>query len=635
MSEGVAEMTHNVIQKTLTAWEDLMGASLAYTAPHSLPPNSPWRVTLEYEGEPLGWLSVDRPPDNFTETELVGWLNLCAHMLSGTLGESNIAAGLAEEVLASWNQQSFLNEILKVNSFGATFETVAEKLSRLACGIFRCENAFLAFREGAPINFRSAKPLPLETVERAFEILANNAVVTLNDATPTFLGTRVPLTTSGEAVLVMLGTEAGLFRARERQLADSLTEQIGTVLDNIGLQQRLSASLRLQHEIEIAAQIQASLMPQRLPQPSGFELAGVVSPASQVGGDFYDVIRLEDGMLGVMMGDVAGKGIPAAMLTTLIRSELRGQMLAGNSPAETVTRASFALEPDLNRLDTFATALVARFDPENSAIWFASAGHTDTCYWNARAQTAQQFHSTTLPLGLFPSRSLAEHSLFLEAGDLLIFYSDGLTEALNPAGEIFGWEGLQEALCFIHEAPANTILQTLLQAINAHQVGRPVSDDVTLLVIRRQLEQAPVSEVLSFVLPRELSYLKTLDATLQEAMGHLPNNNAAENWRHEFSLAVVEHASNIIRHAYAHKPAGKVYGHLTRTAEKLTLETMDSGIEFEMSRLPPTPRRELNVNDLPEGGFGLPLIRAVMDELHYTRINGYNHWRLSRRWLAA
>lgn len=625
-------MANDAIQKTLTAWAELMGAPLIYTAPESLPPDSAWRVTLEYEGEPLGWLSVERPPGDFTETELVGWLNLCAQMLSSTLGESNISAGLAEEVLAAWNQQSFLNEILKVNSFGATFDTVAEKLSRLACGIFRCDNAFLAFRENLPIHYRSAKPLPLETVENAFEVLANSAVVTLNDATPTFLGTRVPLTTSGEAVLVMLGAETGLFRARERQLADSLTEQIGTVMDNIALQHQLSASLRLQHEIEIAAEIQASLMPQNLPQPAGFELAGIVSPASQVGGDFYDVIRLEEGTLGVMMGDVAGKGIPAAMLTTLIRSELRGQMLAGNSPAEAVSRASFALEPDLNRLDTFATALVARFDPENAAVWFASAGHTDTCHWHTPSQTARQFHSTTLPLGLFPNRSRAEHSLFLEAGDLLIFYSDGLTEALNPAGEIFGWEGLQEVLCFIHAAPAATVLSTLLQAINAHQVGRPVSDDITLLVIRRRPETPLPEAEFSFVLPRDLSYLKTLDATLQEAMNHLPVSGLSEDWRHEFSLAVVEHVSNLIRHAYAYQPMGKVYGRLTRTAEQLTLETMDSGIVFEMSQMPQLPRRELNLNDLPEGGFGLPLIRAVMTEMNYTRRNDYNHWRLSRRW---
>jgi len=625
-------MTHSVIQKTLATWEELMGAPLTYTAPESLPPDSAWRVALEYEGEPLGWLSVDRPPGDFTETELVGWLNLCAHLLSSALGESSISAGLAEEVLAAWNQQSFLNEILKVNSFGATFDTVAEKLSRLACGIFRCDNAFLAFRESLPIHYRSAKPLSIETVENAFELLANSAVVTLNDATPTFLGTRVPLTTSGEAVLVMLGAEGGLFRARERQLADSLTEQIGTVLDNIALQHQLSASLRLQHEIEIAAEIQASLMPQKLPQPEGFELAGIVSPASQVGGDFYDVIRLDANALGVMMGDVAGKGIPAAMLTTLIRSELRGQMLAGNSPAETVTRASFALEPDLNRLDTFATALVARFDPEKGAVWFASAGHTDVCHWQARTQTARQFHSTTLPLGLFPRRSSVEHALCLETGDLLVFYSDGLTEALNPNNEIFGWEGLEEVLRFIHMAPAPIILNTLLQAINAHQVGRPVSDDITLLVIRRQ-PQTPMPEAeFSFVLPRELSYLKTLDATLQAAMNHLPVSGLSEDWRHEFSLAVVEHVSNLVRHAYANQSTGKVYGRLTRTAEQLTLDTMDSGVEFDMSKMPQLPRRELNLNDLPEGGFGLPLIRAVMNDINYTRRNGYNHWRLSRRW---
>lgn len=624
-------MSNPVLHQVLAAWEALMGTPLIFTEPDEAPPDSPWRVPLEHDGESLGWLSVQRPPADFTEDQMVGWLNLLGQLVSTAIGERNVSTGLAEEVLSAWNQQVFLFEALKVNAANTSFDDVAEKLSRLAQGVFRCENAFLAFRDGKQVIYRSARPVAVENIDEYFARLAESAVVTLNDSTPVFLGARIPLTTPGEAIIGMIGSEAGQFRARDRQLADSLAEQIGTVLDNIALHRQLRSSLRLQHELEIAAEIQTSLLPASLPQPPGFDLAGLILTASQVGGDFYDVVELKDGSLAVLMGDVAGKGIPAAMLTTLIRAELRGEVLGGVSPGQAVARANSALEPDLTKLDTFATALVAHLKPQPGALTLASAGHTASLLWRARTQTATELLSTTLPLGIFRDSDHVEQTFSIEPGDVLVFYSDGLTEALGPDGTLFGWNGLKEVVQAVSHGSAETILQAVIQASEVHRRGKPLSDDLSLLVIKRHDAERPLA-CRSFVFPAQLTSLRRLEPLVMEVLGERALDPALEDWRHEFSLAAVEHVSNLVRHAYNGQTDKRVYGLLARYADRLVLETMDTGRPFDWALMPTRSVPLPHWKDLPEGGYGLPLIRAVMHDLRYERREpSCNHWHLMRK----
>jgi anti-sigma regulatory factor (Ser/Thr protein kinase) len=129
----------------------------------------------------------------------------------------------------------------------------------------------------------------------------------------------------------------------------------------------------------------------------------------------------------------------------------------------------------------------------------------------------------------------------------------------------------------------------------------------------------------------DVGRLKALEPLVAEVLGPLAADPALETWRHEFGLALVEHITNLMRHAYARQPGGKVYGRLTHTAAALALETLDAGLPFDPARLPTQPPRYESWTDLPEGGYGLPLIRAVMDELHYERRDRYNVWRMSRR----
>jgi serine phosphatase RsbU (regulator of sigma subunit)/anti-sigma regulatory factor (Ser/Thr protein kinase) len=634
-------MMPELLERIQPQWQALTGAPLEYTPPEAPAPHSRWRTPLEHDGESLGWLSVPVAPEAADEIQLISWLSLCGRLVSASLGERKTADSLGDEVLAAWNQLAFLYEVLKVNSFKASIEEVAEKLSTLACGVFRCDNAFLAYRDSTRAVYRSASPLEDELIQRYFAQLEHTAVFVANDQQPNFLGARVPLTTAGEAIIGMLGSQlAAGFRAHERQLADSLAEQIGTVLDNIALQKQLASNVRLQHELEIAAQIQSSLIPARLPRPAGYELAGVVVPASQVGGDFYDVVESGDGALALLLGDVAGKGIPAAMLTSLIRAELRGQVLAGRSPGEAIARANTTLEPDFTKLDMFATALVARLEPVTHTLTYASAGHTATCHWQAATRRAFELPSTALPLGLFPESENVERSLALRPEDVLVCYSDGVTEALGPSGRLFGWAGLDEAMALAHAAPPAVAVQMILQAIDAHRGPQAVGDDLTLLVLKRAQPQPEIA-ARGFVLAADVTQLKHIDPALQATLSPWAGEAGLDTWRHELGLAITEHVSNILRHAYGSADTGRIYGLFTRHADYLVLETLDSGRPFDPARMPArnTNLREalrLEAGDLPESGYGLPLIRGVMDEVEYERRDGIrNYWRLARRVKSA
>jgi anti-sigma regulatory factor (Ser/Thr protein kinase) len=158
-----------------------------------------------------------------------------------------------------------------------------------------------------------------------------------------------------------------------------------------------------------------------------------------------------------------------------------------------------------------------------------------------------------------------------------------------------------------------------------------LSDDLTLVVLRRQDDAGVPLAQRVFVLPVDVGRLKTLEPLVDAALEERAADPALETWRHEFGLALVEHVTNLMRHAYAARPEGRVYGRLTRSAAALMLETLDTGVPFDAARLPAQAPQYHNWAELPEGGYGLPLIRAVMDELHYERRAQYNHWRMSRR----
>jgi serine phosphatase RsbU (regulator of sigma subunit)/anti-sigma regulatory factor (Ser/Thr protein kinase) len=622
-------MTASPLADLLRAWRALTGVDLHYSEKVSQPP-AEWSVALAHDGEPLGELRLGERPADLSPVQAHGWLELCGRLLASALGEKRVADGLADEVTLAWNQLTFLYEVLRINSPLSDPWENAERLSRLASQVFLCRNAVIAFRDGDGLRHRSAQPLSDAEVLRYFELVelaGHTALLPAREGQASFLGVRIPLTTGGQAIIGLIDSEQGAFKAGDRQLAESVAEQIGMVMDNSRLQRQLTASLRLKHELEIAAEIQASLLPSHLPQPYGMELAGVVTPAAQVGGDFYDVVELSGGALGVIVGDVAGKGIPAAMFTTIVRTELRSQLLAGASPGQALQRTNVALQPDLERLETLATALVLHVNPHTREVTYASAGHTTSLRWHVAANSPAQLQSTAFPLGVMPELKTSERVFTARPGDVLVLYSDGVTEAENAEGKVFGLEGLADVLFAVHPASADAILQAILDGVQAHRRVRPASDDLTALILKFS-QPDPAWAYRPFVLPAELGQLAKLESLLAAVLDPMPVPPPQE-WRQEFSLGVTELASNIIRHAYADMPGARLHGLLALHTGRVTVDTIDSGHPFEMTE---TPLLAIDPDNPPEGGYGLSILKSVMDVVRYRRLPpNRGHWHLEKR----
>jgi predicted ester cyclase len=196
---------------------------------------------------------------------------------------------------------------------------------------------------------------------------------------------------------------------------------------------------RIRQELRVARQIQRSLLPEATPELYGWQLAAYYKPAREVGGDFYDFLELEDGRLGLVVGDATGKGMPAALVMATTRGMLRAVAQSLDSPGEVLALVNDALYPDTPS-EMFVTCFYAILDPKSGTLSYANAGHDLPYLWHGG--DAEELRARGMPLGLMPDMSYDEREAVLREGDCVLFYSDGLVEAHDPHYEMFGFPRL-------------------------------------------------------------------------------------------------------------------------------------------------------------------------------------------------
>jgi serine phosphatase RsbU (regulator of sigma subunit)/ketosteroid isomerase-like protein len=239
---------------------------------------------------------------------------------------------------------------------------------------------------------------------------------------------------------------------------------------------------RVQQELEVARTIQQASLPKGVPTLEEWQINPYCQPATEVGGDFYEFYQLDDGRVGFAVGDATGKGVPAALVMTGTCAYLGGVAAAsGSSPGEALALANEAL---LARIppNMFVTCFYAILDPKSASLTYANAGH-DLPYLH-RNGDAEELRARGMPLGLMPGMSYEEGEVTLEEGNCLLFYSDGLVEAHNPQGEMFGFPRLR-ALVAEH-GKARSLEEALLEELYSFVgEGWEQEDDITLLTLRR------------------------------------------------------------------------------------------------------------------------------------------------------
>lgn len=239
---------------------------------------------------------------------------------------------------------------------------------------------------------------------------------------------------------------------------------------------------RLADELSQAAEIQRQFLPAVAPQISGLDLAGFNVSCRTVGGDYYDYVPLSQGRAAVMVGDVCGKGMPAALLMMGLQARVRVLAEILESPDELVDRLNRILTAaGLN--DRFITFFYAIFDPVTRQLDYCNAGHNPPLLIQADGKT-EWLKGGGPVLGLLPGIEFEKKTVNLQEGDTVLLYSDGVTEANNPAGEEFGEERLRESLLSLRSESAESILQGLIQAVQTWMSGIPPADDLTLVVVK-------------------------------------------------------------------------------------------------------------------------------------------------------
>lgn len=284
--------------------------------------------------------------------------------------------------------------------------------------------------------------------------------------------------------IVLLGKQsADIFTANDQKLLTTIAGQAATAIQNRRLVAEIQVTQRLKHDLEIAHHIQAGLLPERPPEIPGVELAGLCIPAASVGGDYYDFFTIGN-QVDLVLADVSGHSIGSALVMAATRSVLRAQAMIGRAPAEILAHANQVMSDDMSRANLFITSFYTRYDPDTHILCYANAGHNLPILYRAASGEVELLDAEGIVLGVLPDVPFEEKQADMSLGDVLVIYTDGITEGQNLAGEQFGEERLYALIAEIADDPTQAIADGILSATRIH--GRCVDqyDDISLIVMK-------------------------------------------------------------------------------------------------------------------------------------------------------
>ena len=609
-------------------------------------------VPMTVYGETKGYLlSVNSTP---AQRPMLTW---AAETLLDHLNSEQALQGMTDELIVAWDQLELVYRITQTLGAHTTLPDVLTSTLEEIIKVVTVEAAFIIYAVDNQINCVKAGS-QASTMTICDQALLNNLasldqLVLFNSRGLTlevwpeapaglynFIGAPIP--TGGETIAALgLINHAKQqarrdFRAGEAKLITSVSEQIGPIFDYFRLQNNLIAQERVRRELEIAAEIQESLLPGSTPQVKGLKIDVATLPAYEVGGDFYDFICPSETQLTIITGDVAGKGIPAAMFTSVIRTMLRVEALHGQEPDVIIRRVNEVLQEDLGRAETFVTTFVATFNTNANVLMFANAGHVPGIIYHAQSKKSRLLKATSTPIGISGYDYKTTQYVHLVAGDMLVLCSDGVIETSNPDGQLFGLKRIQDLVHAYADRGPTALKQIILNELANFRQTEAYADDITLLVIKfspaplefREIKSYQVMDVFSFEYLADTIHLSDISQVVTQAcrrLSNLPADSKGDDFVYLVELAVSEICTNIIEHAYAGSQ-GYINGKVTLTSVGIEIDIYDQGKGFNPNAVPPPMSDPM---DPSEGGYGLHIVRQIMDVAKY-EINTPlgNHWKL-------
>ena len=418
------------------------------------------------------------------------------------------------------------------------------------------------------------------------------------------------------------------FDSRFMNLVGAMCTQAAMVLEDDRLRRDLVQGEALQKEVEISGHIQQSLLQGAAPRSVlGLNIGTYAESSKQIDGDFFGFFPHSPYCLDILVGDVMGKGIPAAMVGAAVKSQFlrysnslhaSGMTLPPAAPEAIVTAVWRDINPQLMEVGRFVTACYARFDVVQGAMTYVDCGHTNTLQYRALKGdvlplSCDWVGPVNLPLGLHRETAYRELQVSVSPGDVFLFYSDGITEATSPQGEMFGEPRLAEILREHNSEEAQALVDRIVAEVKDFAGEEGLGDDLTVIVVQ-VAGTATLDPGLDFL---EFSgapgNLQMVQRFIDEIAARLPQLQEAEEDLYNLKLAVVEAVTNVVRHGYQGVTGGKVRIEAERAENELRIRIVDHGRPFD-PRLAADP----DLSGPRESGFGLFMIRSLMDEIYYS-----------------
>lgn len=276
--------------------------------------------------------------------------------------------------------------------------------------------------------------------------------------------------------------EPDAYEVEDMELLMAFAAQAAVAIERTRLHEEVLEKRRLDEEVTIGQRIQRSFLPARNPEVRNFDIAGANYSSERVGGDYYDFIRIADEQMGIVVGDVSGKGIAAALIMAAFRASLIAEIRNNYAIRTTMAKVNRLLWESVEP-DRFVTALFGVLDTSARRLTYVNAGHNPALLLRASSGQFDMLEATGPLLGTFESATFKERVVDLRPGDLLVMYTDGVTEAMTPGGDLFGEERLRKVIEERRTEPAAVVLRGIWEAIQTFQAGEQ-EDDVTIVVVR-------------------------------------------------------------------------------------------------------------------------------------------------------
>ncbi len=424
-------------------------------------------------------------------------LDADAVLLSTMIEAEDDLQSLTAELSSTQDQLLAVYQLMQSLRRQVTLEETLQSLAREAARLLKARNGFVVFMAGdtQPLVAQEGEPaLDDALIWRLFwETHASEREVLLahgrgTDPVPSHVQdiyfTPIRIRDVIVAGLGLASRSGSAFTASDVRLARALADQAGAQIENVNLYQEQIAQARLQAEVELARRVQLSLMPQDTPIIEGIEIAGRSRPASQVGGDFYDYINPPGRPFIFTVGDITGKGLPAALLMTMTRTALHSKSAfqPDPSPEAIMRQANEDLYDDFTAMGKFATVFLGQYQASEHRLVYANAGHSPVIY-RPCGGNAYLLRAEETALGVLEHMRPQNLYVKLDPGDLIVVATDGMTDVRNDT-DMFGYDRLIGMVDALADRPAREIVDSLFEAVERFAAGHPQDDDQTLVVIK-------------------------------------------------------------------------------------------------------------------------------------------------------